>query len=206
MELTLKAISCAPKAFVIEGFLSDAEADHLRALGSQGLVRSTTNGHLSETRTSRTTWLPRTRDAVVDAVLRRAADALQLDEALFRPHNGTHAINEDLQIVHYQEGQEYTAHHDFSYPTGLPNSPSRSINLCMYLNDVDEGGETAFPRWRNAETSGPLKMVPPKGTAMIFYMVLPVGNLDDLSQHAALPVRKGEKWFSNLWIWDPVRL
>jgi hypothetical protein len=31
--------------------------------------------------------------------------------------------------------------------------------------------------------------------AMIFYMKLPDGNLDDLSQHAAMPVIEGEKWF-----------
>lgn len=30
------------------------------------------------------------------------------------------------------------------------------------------------------------------------------GNLDDLSQHAALPPRKGEKYLINLWVWDPL--
>jgi prolyl 4-hydroxylase len=37
-------------------------------------------------------------------------------------------------------------------------------------------------------------------------MVNPDGNLDDLTHHAAQPVIEGEKFFSNLWIWDPVRL
>jgi hypothetical protein len=36
--------------------------------------------------------------------------------------------------------------------------------------------------------------------AMIFYMKLPDGNLDDLSQHAAMPVIEGEKWFGKLLI------
>jgi hypothetical protein len=27
---------------------------------------------------------------------------------------------------------------------------------------------------------------------------------DDLSMHAAAPVLEGEKWFANVWIWDPV--
>jgi len=39
---------------------------------------------------------------------------------------------------------------------------------------------------------------------MLFYSVLPDGNMDDLSQHAALPVKKGEKWLMNFWVWDPV--
>jgi len=66
------------------------------------------------------------------------------------------------------------------------------------------GGETSFPRYANADTSGPLKVQPEKGKAILFYSYLPDGNLDDLSQHAALPVKKGEKWLMNLWVWDPV--
>lgn len=114
-------------------------------------------------------------------------------------------INEDLQVVHYDKGQEYTAHHDFGYPKGERNSPSRSINFCMYMNDVPQGGQTNFVRGRNADTSDGIAMTPKKGTAMIFYMILPDGNLDDLSQHAAMPVLEGEKYFTNLWIRDPHR-
>jgi prolyl 4-hydroxylase len=220
LNLTLTALSVAPRAFEIRHFLSDLEADHiLELVRKKNVVRSTTNGHQSSTRTSSNTWLERHRDPIMDAIHRRAADVLRLDEALLRhrepdefpgmPSSGP--INEALQVVHYEEGQEYTAHHDFSYPDvrpdGAPNSPSRSINLCMYLNDVEKGGQTSFPRWRNAETSNSLDVTPEKGKAMIFYMVNPDGNLDDLSQHAALPVGPGsEKWFTNLWIWDNVRL
>lgn len=75
----------------------------------------------------------------------------------------------------------------------------------MYLKDVESGGETSFPRWRNAETGEAINVKPEKGKAMIFYMVNPDGNLDDLTHHAALPVIKGEKFFANLWIWDPIR-
>ena len=67
------------------------------------------------------------------------------------------------------------------------------------------GGETSFPRWRNGHTSKSMDMKPEKGKAMIFYMVNPDGNLDDLTQHAARPVLEGEKWFANLWLWDPYR-
>lgn len=216
MNMTIKALSCAPRAFEIRNFLSDAEVDHiLHVINTKNLERSTTAGHKSETRTSRTTWIPRFTDPILNAVIRRAADALRLDEALLRhrvegeydelPNKAP--LNEDLQIVHYDRGQQYTAHHDFSFPlAGQPESPTRSINLCMYLNDVEAGGETSFPRWRNGETTGALNVKPEKGKAMIFFMTTPDGNLDDLTQHAALPVLKGEKWFANLWIHDPIRL
>jgi prolyl 4-hydroxylase len=149
----------------------------------------------------------------MNAIVRRAADVLKIDEALMRhrttdempDHPNRKPINEDLQVVHYSQSQQYTAHHDFGYPNSKPNAPSRSINLCMYLNEGMEGGETAFPRWRNADTTDGVKAVPQKGKAMIFYMKNPDGNLDDLSQHAAMPVIEGEKWFANLWTWDPVR-
>jgi prolyl 4-hydroxylase len=75
----------------------------------------------------------------------------------------------------------------------------------MYMKDVEEGGETSFPRWLNAETGEALKVKPEKGKAIIFYMVNPDGNLEDLTHHAGLPVIKGEKYFSNLWIHDPIR-
>ena len=205
---------------------------------------------MSDTRTSKNTWVPRTASPILDAIYRRVADALRMDEALLRKrspaepqprHPSTFGdeewrilepINEQMQIVHYDKTEEYTgkfnftsvlffvcfsgflltvlrfsapsspaAHHDFGYSEPV----SRSINFCIYLNEGMKGGETSFPRWRNAHTDKGLDMKPEKGKAMIFYMVNPDGNLDDLTQHAALPVQEGEKWFSNLWIWDPYR-
>ncbi|KAG7364766.1 2(OG)-Fe(II) oxygenase superfamily protein [Nitzschia inconspicua] len=220
LNLTLTVISVAPRIIQIDNFLSDIEVDHiLETALKKNLQRSTTgmggaDAHVSSVRTSRTTWLSRHTSPILDAIIRRGADVMKIDEALMRhrlenengryPHMpNKNPINEDLQIVHYDQGQQYTAHHDFGYPDTRPNAPSRSINLCMYLNEGMEGGETSFPRWRRAKHGGAVKAVPKKGKAMIFYMRLPDGNLDDLSQHAAMPVLKGEKWFANLWTWDP---
>jgi prolyl 4-hydroxylase len=77
----------------------------------------------------------------------------------------------------------------------------------MYLNDEGlVGGETSFPKIRTADPNGvPLNVKPKKGKAVIFYMLTPDGNRDELTQHAALPVIEGEKWLANLWIHDPVR-
>jgi prolyl 4-hydroxylase len=177
MNFSLTVVSVAPRILQIDNFLSDVEVDHVLDLaGKKNLQRSTTgmgssDSHVSTTRTSSTTWLPRHSSPILDAIIRRAADVLKIDEALMRgrskderpdvPFHG--AINEDIQIVHYRQGQEYTAHHDFGYPGTTPNSPSRSINLCMYLNEGMVGGETAFPRHRNAETDDGLKVVPKRG-------------------------------------------
>jgi prolyl 4-hydroxylase len=88
---------------------------------------------------------------------------------------------------------------------GLVNmQPSRFATILFYLNDDMEGGETTFPRWLNTETSEALKVKPEKGKAILFYNLLPDGNYDERSQHAALPVTKGDKYLTNLWIWDPI--
>ena len=42
-----------------------------------------------------------------------------------------------------------------------------------------------------------------KGGAGFFYNLLPDGNPDEFALHAAQPVKIGEKWFANVWLWDP---
>jgi len=37
-----------------------------------------------------------------------------------------------------------------------------------------------------------------------FYNLFPDGNVDPSTLHYAEPPIKGEKWMTNLWIWDPV--
>lgn len=79
--------------------------------------------------------------------------------------------------------------------------PSRFATLLLYLNEGMVGGETSFPRWLNGKTHDVLRVKPEVGKAILFYNVLPDGNYDERSQHAAKPVIKGEKWLTNLWIW-----
>ena len=109
---------------------------------------------------------------------------------------------EELQVVHYDVGQQYTPHHDFG-ASGRPHQ--RMITLLYYLNDQaspNAGGETAFPK---ANQGQGYKIHAGKGNSVLFYSLLEDGNADDLALHAALPVTKGEKWLANFWVWDPSR-
>jgi len=166
----------------------------------------------------------RERSPIFDAIYRRAADVMRIDEALLRKRdeteipewkNHTGSVAESLQLVHYAKTQKYTAHHDFGFSDldgtengndsdGEFSQGTRFATLLLYLNNVEEGGETTFPRWKNAESFDQLRVNPVEGKAVLFYSQLPDGNLDDFSQHAALSPRKGEKWLINLWVWDPV--
>ncbi|KAL3799385.1 hypothetical protein ACHAW5_010387 [Stephanodiscus triporus] len=222
LNMTLRVLSCSPRVFEVVDFLSRAEVDHIMYLTTgMTLHRSTTAGGSadasagrkdSETRTSLNTWVYRENDAVIDTVYRRAADLLRIDEAMLRPRSAdefpdmdnTRSMAEALQLVHYDVGQEYTAHHDFGYSRiHNKDQPARFATLLLYLNEGMEGGATQFPRWINAETSEALSVEPEVGKAVLFYSQLPDGNMDDFSHHAAMPVRKGEKWLMNLWVWDP---
>lgn len=229
MSLVVKSVT--PRIFEIHNFLSNIEVDHiLKLAGGIEMARSTvgnvvkdlgneTAGKVNpgevrtDTRTSRNAWVQRNRSPIVDSVYRRAADLMQIDEALFRDRDESEApdfpsrrsLAEQLQLVHYVEGQEYTAHHDFGYRDLKNNQRARFATLLLYLNDEGlEGGETEFPRWKNAETFLPLRITPEAGKAVLFYSQLPDGNFDDFSQHAAVKPRAGEKWLINLWVWDPL--
>lgn len=219
LNLTLKVISCRPRAFEIEDFLSDVEVQHILDLTTTISLQKSQTGTSGraldddevKVRTSRNTWVSREQTPIIDAIYRRAADLLKIDEALFRDraddevpnYPSKRAITESLQLVHYNVGEEYTAHHDAAYPPIYDEHQStRYATLLLYLNEGMKGGETSFPRWENADTGEELKTAPKSGKAVLFYSYLSDGNIDDLSQHAAKPVLEGEKWLMNLWVWD----
>lgn len=222
LNLTLTVISVVPRAFQIDNFLSAVEVDHITELASGiklslsgtgesepdeiELKEKETVSNVKKTRTSYNSWVKRETSPMIDAIYRRAADLLRIDEALLRKREkgeiperddylGT--LAEDLQLVNYKVAQEYTSHHDFGYARiGKRKGDAqgaRFATLLLYLNEGMLGGETSFPRWVNAETFRELKVTPVVGKAILFYSQLPDGNLDDFSQHAALPVIDGEK-------------
>jgi hypothetical protein len=96
-----------------------AEVDMLNIAG--GVELSSTGyvvGNVSkptqgDTRRTHFSWLPREKSPIIDAIYRRAADLMRIDEALLRhrgdgeyPDLGTEkSLAEQLQLVHYNVGQ-----------------------------------------------------------------------------------------------------
>mmetsp|Transcript_46498 Transcript_46498/g.151055 ORF Transcript_46498/g.151055 Transcript_46498/m.151055 type:complete len:121 (+) Transcript_46498:1050-1412(+) len=67
----------------------------------------------------------------------------------------------------------------------------------MYLNEVDSGGETAFPA-----VGGGIKVTPTKGSAILWpstYNDQPM-TADQRTVHEAMPVHEGIKFGANMWI------
>jgi hypothetical protein len=80
--------------------------------------------------------------------------------------------------------------------------------LLFYLSDVEEGGETVFPR-ASTRVSGPgwsdcaregMAVKPVAGDALLFYGLLPDGTKDWNSLHGSCPTLRGHKWSATKWI------
>eukprot|EP00591_Stephanopyxis_turris_P009898 CAMPEP_0195517946 /NCGR_PEP_ID=MMETSP0794_2-20130614/11835_1 /TAXON_ID=515487 /ORGANISM="Stephanopyxis turris, Strain CCMP 815" /LENGTH=480 /DNA_ID=CAMNT_0040646831 /DNA_START=1 /DNA_END=1443 /DNA_ORIENTATION=+ len=212
MTMTLSVLSCAPRVFEVENFLSDVEVDYIMKVGQEVITDNAKTENFDGTDVE--SKINREHSPIIDTVYRRAADLLRIDEALLRnrheheyPDLGSkRSIAEGLDIVHHNVGDgDMKASHEFDFPDTMDEyQPTRFVTLAIYLNEDMEGGETSFPTWINAESSDDLRITPKKGKVVFFYSLLPDGNMDGLAQHASLPVTEGEKWVIYLRVWDPI--
>lgn len=87
---------------------------------------------------------------------------------------------EEAQILKYSDGEYYDPHCD--YGPGLP----RVFSALLYLNDVDEGGETEFINFN-------LRVKPKAGRLVIF-------PSNYAYAHAARPPKNSIKYVSVFWM------
>lgn len=82
------------------------------------------------------------------------------------------------------------------------------IMFLMYLNKVHAGGNASFPKAHEncKDQNGYFGVQPIKGSVVFFYDLLPDGNVDEKTHHYTEPPVDSEKWMTNLWIWDPMRV
>lgn len=114
---------------------------------------------------------------------------------------------EGLQVVHYHTGGYFNSHYDFRF--GDAPQATRIITLLIYLNTVEDGGETVFPHLG-------FGVIPQKGRALLWYNVENLGlppsdqkgyveipdqlAASQLVLHGGKPVLKGEKWIVTKWL------
>ena len=135
--------------------------------------------------------------------------------------NISHA--EDTQVLNYKKGGHYGVHYDFFLHEGnrrdvqkgdstvQGGSKNRLATVFFYLNDVQGGGETWFPRAGGTNPSEAQTQTcdrglgytstPDKNKALLFYNLLPNGQYDPYALHSGCAVEEGEKWSANVWIW-----
>ena len=182
-----------PRIARLRGMFSGAEAEHLidcaRADLGEAAVSLDGGVGRSSGRVAQNAWIAHDHDAVVRGLCERLAEAAG--------HPLAHA--EALQVVYYAPGGEYRPHfdaYDIDTPRGRAYTRRGGQRLCtaiLYLNDVDVGGQTHFPRLD-------LAIQPRCGDALIFDSCR-AGTLEvhPKALHASTPLEAGAKWIANLW-------
>ncbi|WP_369026115.1 prolyl hydroxylase family protein [Qipengyuania sp. RANM35] len=105
---------------------------------------------------------------------------------------------ETLQGQRYLVGQEYRHHCDFFrqdrpyWPGERPRGGQRTWTAMIYLNEVEEGGQTEFP------TLG-LVATPRPGLMVAWNNMDRKGRPNRATRHAALPVLAGSKYVVTQW-------
>lgn len=160
-SLWIETLSWKPRAFVIHNMLTDEECDHMIRQGEVTIDRSTVVPH-SDNRSSATS---ESRTSYGSFVNRYATETLGRIEEATAILTGIHMANgESLQILRYENGQQYKRHNDYFPEDYLreEDGMQRIATILFYLSDVEEGGETNFPEGtvlreyseRNLGTSG----------------------------------------------------
>lgn len=215
---TLETLSLEPLVFSVEGFLDDTECDFFQEEAAPSMEYSEVTlmdidkgRPASDFRTSQSTFLAKNDHPIVKDIDYRTASLVRVP----RFHQ------ENVQVLRYGGGEKYDAHHDYFDKQLYQNDEStlknfiqygrrnRMITVFWYLSNVEEGGETIFPRaggapppMSMANCDVGLKVKPSRGKVIIFYSLKADGSLDPMSLHGACPVKKGIKWAANKWVWN----
>lgn len=189
----LQVLHEQPRIAVADGVLGPDECRLLIALmrphlrRSQVLAEGHDGQHVDAVRTS--------SSATVDRVIEDHA-ARRIQQRLAAAAGLPLLQAEAMSILRYAPGQQYRPHRDYLPPSALqadqPAAGNRVRTLCVYLNDVEAGGETEFP------VAG-VKVAPRAGRVVVFDNLDRHGHPDPDSLHAGLPVQRGEKWLGTLW-------
>ncbi|UTW60065.1 2OG-Fe(II) oxygenase [Kordiimonas sp. SCSIO 12603] len=194
MQRAIIDLSVEPRVYSVDSFLSSMECKHLiSSANGAGMKRAKVSGvdegQVSQARTNSVCWLDHSHDLGTKRIASRIAGLLGL------PIN----YAERFQVIHYEKGQEYRAHFDAFNPQepsavrNMKNWGQRLITVLGYLNDVQKGGETEFPKLD-------IKVPAERGKLLVFHNCTPgTKTRHPKSLHAACPVLEGEKWAFNLW-------
>jgi prolyl 4-hydroxylase len=196
-----KTLQDNPKVYKIENnyldiykiynFLSEEEChDLIQSLQNETFEKSTiTNSNeKNKIRTSSTCHLFSEKNKLYQDLNNKICKTIGVNETQ----------SEISQVQKYNIGEEFKQHTDYfdenlecnKYYLG--ERGQRTWTFMIYLNDVEEGGETYFPKIN-------MKIKPICGTAIIWNNLINDEKVNCYSLHQGLPVLKGEKIIITKW-------
>lgn len=190
MLMPCTAVPLGSFGFTLDDALDAQQCADIIELARYQLDHSETLGEYIEGyRTSSDTWL---QQSDLPHVLGKL-------QSLVEEITGLPAANqESIQILRYEVGQEYKDHHDYWHPgtdyyeEQMARGGQRIWSILVYLNEVEEGGGTAFPELE-------IEVIPERGKLLAWKNVTEQGlNYDSL--HIGLPVEQGVKWVAVTWV------
>uniref|UniRef100_A0A7S3PXY7 Fe2OG dioxygenase domain-containing protein n=1 Tax=Chaetoceros debilis TaxID=122233 RepID=A0A7S3PXY7_9STRA len=213
----IETLSLKPLVLSVKNFITERECDHIQDIAlprmeysSVTLMDKDAGRPASDFRTSQSAFVGSDDDEIMEALEIRTASLTRV------PKNH----QEYTQVLRYGYSEKYSGHVDYFDPN-LYQNDANTLNLIQngkknrlstvfwYLSDVKEGGETNFPRygaapqpWDLDKCGEGLMVKPEKGKVIVFYSLKPNGEGDELSLHAACPVKDGVKWAANKWVWN----
>lgn len=173
--------------YIIDNFLSDSECDSIISSVKDNLVASPltrVDPNDANFRTSKTGYFSNS-NTIQNKVNKKILDAIKIPEHL----------SEIPQAQKYSVGNEFKAHWDAfdkESDRSFYDKGQRTWTFMIYLNDVEEGGETYFPKLKQA-------VKPKKGTCVVWCNIKENYDIDRDTMHQGTPVKKGEKYIITKW-------
>jgi len=214
-QRVLKTISLQPLIFQVDSLLTDREIEALKTHASDSMFASIVTsvdedpGHKKHSnRESEQAWVGSSNPTIA-TFRQRLLNMSRVPRSFAEP---------SLQVVRYNRGGRYNAHHDYFPPRGITEDHGDLFNLVVkrrsnryatiliYLNTLQNkstvhsekeiGGGTNFPysdnnkieHWDGSDCSIGQTVYPRKGTAILFYSLHSDGRVDYRSKHTGCPV------------------
>lgn len=174
--------------FAISGFFSEMECQRLMAIVDDVARPSPTYDNNADLSRTSYTGDVDPLDPFIQMLQRRIDDLLGFDPG----------VGETMQGQRYTVGQQFRPHYDHFSPSHsfwakeMARGGQRSWTVMAYLNAVDEGGATEFPK------TG-LSIPPQAGALLAWNNMSPDGSPNPNSLHAGCPVICGTKYVLTKW-------
>ncbi|RFU71480.1 2OG-Fe(II) oxygenase [Peribacillus saganii] len=184
-EIDIIARLAEPLIVVLGNVLSDEECDELIKLSKDRMQRSKlgVTREVNEIRTSDSMFFQENESEFITIIEKRISSIMNIPIE----------HGDGLQILRYTPGQQYKSHFDYFSSTSSAAKNNRISTLIMYLNDVEQGGETFFPKLN-------FSVSPKKGMGVYFEYFYNDPSLNELTLHGGAPVIAGEKWIATQWM------
>jgi len=178
--------------YSIDNFLNKKECEELIAIIKTRLKPSTiatSAGDIEDDkyfRTSKTCDLGNLQNPIVAEIDRRICEFIGIEQK----------FSEVIQGQFYEVGEEFKAHTDFFEKDQIKSFTKkvgqRTYTFMVYLNDVEEGGETEFININHT-------FIPKQGRAVSWNNLTKQGTGNHNTMHQAHPVIKGSKVVITKW-------